>query len=648
MPLELLLLEDDPAHVELCRRVLDRRPDEYRVSVVDSLAAARLWLGAHAPDLILADLRVPDGSATELLERAGPALPVVVMTSQGDQDRAVAAMRAGVLDYVVKSPEMFRSLPEIIARALRSARHVRDRLAAEASLRESEERFRQLADHIDAVFWLYEVAGERLIYASAAWERVFGAPVAEALADPGARRARVHPDDRAEFDQHLGTPDPDRPRSASYRIVTPGGLVRWIEERTFPILGPDGGAHRVAGLATDVTARRTLEAALQHAQRLDALGRLAGGIAHDFNNMLGVINGYAAVLMELRRGDDTVIQYAGEIHSAGERAAGLTRQLLAFSRNQVIAPVRLDLNQVLTNLHRMLARMLGSGAELVYRLGPEASEVRGDVGQMEQVAMNLVVNARDAMPGGGRVTVATAHTDLLPGEGFGGAAVPPGAYVQLTVEDTGCGMPPDVVARIFEPFFTTKEVGKGTGLGLATVYGIVKQAEGHIQVQSAPGVGTRFDILFPRVGGGKAPCDAPLVVPAPRGGSEVILLAEDDAQVRGLLHRALTDLGYTVIPATDGEEALTAARRGSIDLLLSDVQMPRMTGSALAQHFRRLYPTACVVLMSGYTAEGPREQLTAVSDALVPKPFTTFSLANRIREVLDRRGRAREVGSGNR
>ncbi|MBP3955094.1 response regulator [Gemmata sp. G18] len=639
MAVELLLVEDDPAHVELCRRVLDRRADEYRVSVVEDLASARAWLRARAPDLVLADLRLPGGAATELLEDSGTFLPVVVMTSQGDQDRAVAAMKAGVLDYVVKSPEMFRTLPEIVDRALRSARHVRDRIAAEAGLKESEERFRQLAENIDAVFWLYEVAGARLIYVSAAWERVFGTPVAAPLADPSARLGCVHADDRDEFAAHLAAPDPARPRQTCYRVVTPGGLVRWIEERTFPIFGPGGTVHRVAGLATDVTARRALEAALQHSQKLDALGRLAGGIAHDFNNMLGVISGYAGLIIGDARGG-AVAPHAVQIQAAGDRAATLTRQLLAFSRNQVIAPVRLNLNQVLADLQQMFDRLIGSGTRIDFRPAAKLGDIRGDVGQIEQVAMNLVVNARDAMPSGGRITITTGDTDVLPGEPFGGADPPPGRYVQLTVEDTGCGMSSEVMARAFEPFFTTKGVGKGTGLGLATVYGIVKQGDGHIQIQSAPGAGTRFDILFPRAGDSKPDGDAPAQPAAPvRGGTEVVLLAEDDAQLREFLVRALTDLGYTIVPATDGEEALSAAadRGGAIDLLLSDVQMPRMTGSALALRFRSLYPAAGVVLVSGYAPEESRARLAALADALVPKPFTIAHLATRLREVLDRR-----------
>jgi CheY-like chemotaxis protein len=373
---------------------------------------------------------------------------------------------------------------------------------------------------------------------------------------------------------------------------------------------------------------------------MEAVGRLAGGVAHDFNNLLTVIASGTELLLQSLR-DPAEREYAEMIRQAGERGAGLTRQLLAFSRRQVLRPEVLDLNALLTDLQRLLRRLIGEDIEQVTDLSPEAGRVRADRTQLEQVVMNLAVNARDAMPQGGRLTLRTHNanvsdqtTPLPRARGW----VPPGDYTVLEVRDTGLGMTEEVKAHLFEPFFTTKEQGKGTGLGLATVYGVVRQTGGHIVVESEPGQGTAFRIYLPRT-------DLPTASAAPareagalQARQETVLLVEDEEAVRAMVRRILQAKGYTVLEACDGEEALQVSTRfaGGIDLMLTDVVMPRTDGLQLAGRLRELRPATRVLYMSGYPDDAlVRQAVTASGKAFLQKPFSPGALAERVREVLD-------------
>ncbi|HEY6555157.1 MAG TPA: ATP-binding protein, partial [Vicinamibacteria bacterium] len=396
-----------------------------------------------------------------------------------------------------------------------------------------------------------------------------------------------------------------------------------------------GSKRAFAGIVRDLTDRRQLEEQFRQAQKMEAVGQLAGGVAHDFNNLLGVITGYCELAIQQLPSDDAARARIAQVLKAAERATGLTRQLLAFSRRQVLAPSVVDLNALLGDLTKMLHRLVGEDVELHSRLAAVGS-VRVDPGQIEQVVMNLVVNARDAMPRGGTLAIETDDVDAEAVRVQAHWRIEPGRYVRLRVTDTGEGMGPETLARVFEPFFTTKPAAKGTGLGLATVYGIVKQSGGHVVVESAVGRGTTFSIYLPRV-------DEPLtrvVTPEPLAAAPVgatILLVEDQQGLRDLVQEMLESLDYRVLVAKDAEEALSAARgqRDEIHLLLSDVVMPNMSGPELAAVLQTERPRIKVLFMSGYTseqlghhgAEGPTIRV-------LEKPFTLHGLARRVQETL--------------
>jgi signal transduction histidine kinase/ActR/RegA family two-component response regulator len=393
---------------------------------------------------------------------------------------------------------------------------------------------------------------------------------------------------------------------------------------------------RTGQLRKQMQHREALEEQLRQAQKLEGVGRLAGGVAHDFNNLLTVINGYCELLgMELEEGSD-LRSCALEIKKAADRAASLTKQLLAFSRKQILQPVVLDLNLLVTEMDQMLRRLINEDIELITRTAPGPCLIKVDPGQISQVLMNLVVNARDAMPGGGQVIIETGQVVLEASQLALRPDVAPGPYVRMTVTDTGMGMDEETLNQIFEPFFTTKGLGKGTGLGLSTVFGIVKQSGGHIWTYSEPGHGTTFKLFFPAIGeaGTEEPEDWDEIT---RGGGETLLVVEDQGDVRQMVCRALENQGYRILAAERVEEALAIARRytGPIHLLLTDVVMPRMNGRELAAQVMELRPGIRVLYMSGYT-----ENVIAHKGTLDPgisfiqKPFSTRDLANRVAETL--------------
>jgi len=404
-----------------------------------------------------------------------------------------------------------------------------------------------------------------------------------------------------------------------------------------PIRGVDGRVIGASTIARDVTERRSLEEQFRQSQKMEAVGRLAGGVAHDFNNLLTVILGYSDLFAN-REPECAEIQ---EIRRAGEQAAALTRQLLAFSRKQVLELVVLCPNDVIRNIEGMLRRLIGEDLDFVTRLDPSVCNVRVDPGQLEQVVMNLAVNARDAMPGGGKLTIETANVDLDEAYAQRHASVAPGPYVMLAVSDTGVGMDAETQARIFEPFFTTKEKGKGTGLGLSTVHGIVHQSGGNIWVYSEPGRGTTFKIYFPRIAGAAATPQIPSrTVPAVEdsgNGSRTILLVEDEEPLRRLVKRILELSRHTVLEARSPADALRIAREhdGPIHLLLTDVVMPGMSGPELAASLQRERPSVPVLYMSGYTDNTiAHHGILGAGTHFIQKPFTLQGLVQRVREVM--------------
>jgi len=426
---------------------------------------------------------------------------------------------------------------------------------------------------------------------------------------------------------------------AEYRIIRKDGRVIWVSDTA--VVVPGSGAHPLMeGIIVDITERKQFEGQLQQARRMEAVGRLAGGIAHDFNNLLTIIKGYTELALMRAKGLPELKTDIERIEDASERASGLVRQLLAFSRRQVLQPKVLDLNGIVIGLDKLLRRLMDEDIEMLTVADKPVGPIKADPGQIEQVIMNLVVNARDAMPDGGRLIVETADVDLDAVYARDHATVRPGRYVMLAVSDTGTGMSAETVAHIFEPFYTTKENGRGTGLGLSTVYGIVKQSGGYIWVYSEAGRGTTFKVYLPRVNEAVEALPAAKAAPERRvrNGSETILLVEDEPDLRELTRTVLAAKGYTVVEAQNAEEAerLADSNGTKIHLLLTDVIMPGISGRELAKRILGRNPGVRVLYMSGYTynviAQGGTLERGV---AFLQKPFAPSALVEKVREVLD-------------
>lgn len=448
----------------------------------------------------------------------------------------------------------------------------------------------------------------------------------------------IHPDDRTSVLETMGKAmKAGSEFTVQNRSVWPDGTVRWLNGAGRVLLGENGEPVRAVGISMDVTARRTLEEQFQQAQKMEAVGRLAGGVAHDFNNLLTAILGYCELVLEVAQ-EDSVRADTTEIQKAGMRAARLTRQLLAFSRKQIIEPTLLSLNAVVTNILVMLGRLIGEDVKIVVNLGHELALVKADRGQVEQVVMNLAVNARDAMPNGGTLTIETANVELDEHYALTHLDAKPGHYVVLTVTDTGVGMTPQVQARLFEPFFTTKEPGKGTGLGMATVHGIVKQSGGSVGVYSEVGKGTSFKVYFPRADSAEMVVEDQAPAARPRAGTQTVLVVEDADELRELAKRLLERQGYTVLNAANADEAVRLfAEHSSIDVLLTDVVMPGASGPELTRRLVEQRPGLKVIYMSGYTEDAiVQHGVLKPGITFLHKPFTSDTLGRKIREVLDR------------
>jgi signal transduction histidine kinase/CheY-like chemotaxis protein len=418
-----------------------------------------------------------------------------------------------------------------------------------------------------------------------------------------------------------------------------GGRRHWLGSY-FPVRGPSGKVTGAGAVLLDTTANFDLEAQLLQAQKMEAVGRLAGGVAHDFNNLLTVISSYSQMAIETLSADDDLYADMKEIRSAADRASRLTKQLLAFSRKQVLQPQVIDLNRVASEMERMLRRLIGEDVVLALNPGEDLGEVRADPGQIEQVIMNLALNARDAMPDGGRLVISTANLMLDADLTVDTVTVPAGDYVTLSVSDSGTGMTDETRAHLFEPFYTTKAIGQGTGLGLSTVYGIIKQSGGEISVLSTAGRGSTFVTYLPRARrNGQAPVRTPpFAGKACDGGTETILLVEDDGALRDLARRILKGAGYVVLEARTSNAAIELGTNypAKIDLLLTDVVMPQQNGRAVGEHLTKLRPELRVLFMSGYNDDDVMKRgVSSTHASFLQKPFTPEQLIRRIREVLD-------------
>ena len=521
---------------------------------------------------------------------------------------------------------------------------ITERRLAEEAIRHSEEKYRTLFEESQDTIYISTPDG-RLLDINPAGVRLFGYDSAEEMLKVDlATQIYIRAEDRARMLQELSFKG--SVQDLELQVQTKQGNRLTVLATSSAQRGEDGRVVSIRGMLRDVTGQRSLEHQLRQAQKMEAVGRLAGGVSHDFNNLLTAILGYADLLAMAIPADSPLRHHTDEIKAATQRGADLTRQLLAFGRRQVLAPEILDLNQTVVTIEKLLRRVIGDDIELVTDLEPGLGAVRADPSQIEQVILNLGINGRDAMPGGGVLTLRTGNVEVENEGDTPPLGLASGDYVMLEIEDSGIGIEHAIRDQIFEPFFTTKSRSKGSGLGLSTVYGIVRQSGGDIEVHSEPGVGSRFRILLPRVDGEPTMVRATAESPGMPTGEETVLLVEDEPAVREYLRSLLVRLGYSVVVAGDGVRALKVASewRGRFDLLISDVVMPRMNGVELAHRLTGEHPGLRVLLISGH-ADKPEALMDGrLSEGLMDflqKPFSSATLAQRVRRLLDAPGSSR-------
>jgi two-component system cell cycle sensor histidine kinase/response regulator CckA len=632
--LNLLLVEDSEDDAALIILALKRGGYEVASERVDTREAMMAALDRRAWDAVVSDYSMPTFDAPGafgVLRERGLDIPFIIVSGTVGEETAVDAMKLGIHDYLLKG-RLTRLVP-VIERELRDSAARRAHREAEAALRKSETRFRRLAEAGIIGITVSDVSG-RIVDANDAFLKTVGYS-REDLVDARIDGAEMTPPQWRHLDviatEHLKAHGIARPWEKEY--VRKDGTRAPVLVTVATLEGSQN-----ISVSLDLSERKKLEEQLRRAQKMEAIGTLAGGVAHDFNNLLSIILSYTGMILDhLTPGDPTTSDLS-EVHKAGLRAADLTRQLLAFSRQQILQPRVLDLNQIVAGMEKMLQRLLSEDIEFSILTAPSVGKVHADPGQVEQVIMNLVVNARDAMPSGGKLSIETENAQLDADYAALHYGVTPGSYVMIAVTDTGTGMDTATLAHVFEPFFTTKDQGKGTGLGLSTVYGIVKQHGGHVWVYSELGKGTTFKVYLPRT---DARADASTVAPpapATLRGSETILLVEDEDQVRVVMRAILRRSGYNVLEAQNGGEAFLVCERfpAKIDLLLTDVVMPRMSGKEVAERLMSMRPGMKVLYVSGYTENSVVHHGVLDSGiAFLPKPITPDALARKVREVLD-------------
>ncbi|RNC68635.1 MAG: hybrid sensor histidine kinase/response regulator [Desulfuromonadales bacterium] len=636
-PLRVLIIDDSPLDAELILRELRKGFSTQHVRV-DTAQGMLDALADGSWDIVISDYVMPLFSglnAIALLRDKGHDLPLIVVSGKVGDDAAVETMRAGASDYIIKD-NLARLVPAI-TRELKDAAVRRKRREAENALRLTEAKYRILVEQSPVSIVITDRNGT-IEYVNPRFSLVTGYSAEDAVGQNPRILKSGHVSDE-DYRQLWDTITKGLEWHGELLNKKKNGELFWERASISAIRDANGIITHFVGIKEDITEQRRTSDQLRQVQKMEAIGQLAGGVAHDFNNLLTIINGYSSLILHEMPKEDPFRFEIERILHAGERAADLTHQLLAFSRRQILEPKEIHINQLVKNVEKMLKRLIRENVVLQTRLADRPGMVKADPGQVEQIIMNLVVNARDALENGGVVTIETANAildEVFTRENPGAVA---GSYVMLAVHDNGIGMSQEVKRKIFEPFFTTKEQGRGTGLGLATVYGIVKQSGGYIRVDSEPGNGSSFFIYLPRIesateletiSSGKA---ATL-------GTETILVIEDEAGVLNLAVRTLSLKGYNVLQASRPAEAekLFEHNRDRVDLVLTDVVMPGKNGPALVEEFRGKRPGLKIIFMSGYTDDTIAPQhMNDHQTAFIRKPFTPDGLTEKVREVLDSR-----------
>jgi two-component system, cell cycle sensor histidine kinase and response regulator CckA len=648
-PVRILLVDDDEDDYVITRNLISEIGGRrYQLEWVDNYDAALAAVHRHVHDICLLDYRLGSRTGLELLQESkslNDRLPMILLTGQGDHEIDLEAMKAGAADYLIKGQLDTDKLDRAI------------RYAIQGQL--SKERLRRERDLIGRIM---ETSPVGIVVADQLGKINFANLQAEKIL--GLTREAILQKSCSVLDWRLtdseGNPlsgpasslkqilDSGHPvHDACYAVdsSSPAGTVPSPRNRALlsvnatPLFDAGGKFDGMVVTVEDITARLALEEQLRQSQKMESIGQLAAGVAHDINNILTIIQGHAGLLLNMVSQDADVVKSLKQISAASERAAGFIRHLLMFSRKQVYRTKILDLNNVMHNLEYMLPRMLGEHITLQTRCGPDLPRIAADIAMVEQIIMNLVVNARDAMPKGGQLFIETSAQEVDVAYVLLHPEAHAGRFVSLTVTDTGCGMERSVLQRIFEPFFTTKEVGKGTGLGLATVYGIVKQHHGWIEVQSKVGAGTTFKVLFPVAGdAGHLSISSPSESELVQGGPETILLVEDEKDLLDLMREVLQQYKYRILTASCGTEALQIweEHQGQIDLLLTDMIMPGgMTGDELAAEMKRRKPNLKIIYASGYTSAFVGRDFGREDVAFLAKPYQPQQVAQLIRDTLD-------------
>lgn len=656
--MQILIAEDD----DVSRKVLSSMLRKQGHEVVEVADGSQGWMKMQdedAPRLLILDIMMPAMDGLELCRKirntqSHLAAYIILLTAKNSQEDIVQGLEAGANDYITK-PYDFEELQARIRVGQRMVEmqaslvdEISRRKKMEETLRQREAFITSILDNLPVGVAINSVDPEvKFTYMNDNFAK-FYRTTREALAPPNDFWEVVYPDPefREQIKQRVledcASGDPQRMVWEDVPISRPGQDTFYVTAQN--IILPN--ENYMVSTVWDVTARKQaeeehdkLQAQLLHAQKMDAIGQLAGGVAHDFNNLLtSIIGNVELALFDIDR-DEALYDILQEVKGSGEKASLLTRQLLAFSRKQILQPEVLDLNEVLPDISKMIRRIIGENIELETALAPELGRVEADPGQLEQVILNLAINARDAMPVGGKLIIETANAELDQSYSQNhGRLVSPGPYVLLAISDTGSGMSSEVQAQVFEPFFTTKEKGKGTGLGLSTVYGIVKQSSGYIWVYSEIGAGTTFKMYLPRVE--KHPSQGQKIQEEEEdhSGTETILVVEDDQEVRNITSHSLDLYGYRVLTAVDGEQALHKLQeeKSQIHLVLTDVVMPQMGGKEMVQELKKIQPQVKILYMSGYTSNSiVHHGVLDQGVAFLQKPFTPNTLAGKVREVLD-------------